>query len=156
MLQLSSTNYILDWRARGFRMIWPMWNTILYNILPQLSCRFTKSTLNPYRVIVLTRSSGTSYVPNKHTDLGQYGSIPSMLPYYIYSSSVKKHHSTSSSGTHPWWSKLRTIWPICNTIRDNVMLQQLFCANHISWAKVDLLSIEPSGTLVSEIFKSEW
>ena len=36
------------------------------------SCKFGEPKWNPYRVIVLTSSSGTNFVPNKHEDNDQY------------------------------------------------------------------------------------
>ena len=47
----------------------------------KLSWKFGESKWNPCWVIVLTSSSGTIYVPNKHEDFDQYGSftIPSKI-----------------------------------------------------------------------------
>ena len=48
------------------------------------SWKFGESKCYPYRVIVLTSSSGTNYVPNEHEGVDQYGSfsIPSELVLY--------------------------------------------------------------------------
>ena len=48
------------------------------------SWKFGESKWYPYRVIVLTSSSGTNYVPNEHEGVDQYGSfsIPSELVLY--------------------------------------------------------------------------
>ena len=50
----------------------------------KLPCKFGESKWNPNRVIMLTSSSGTSYVPNEHEGVDQYGSfsIPSELALY--------------------------------------------------------------------------
>ena len=50
----------------------------------KLSWKFGGSKWYPYRVIVLTSSSGTNYVPNEHEGVDQYGSfsIPSELVLY--------------------------------------------------------------------------
>ena len=50
----------------------------------KLSWKFGGSKWNPYWVIVLTSSSGTYYVPNKHEGVDQYGlfSIPFELVLY--------------------------------------------------------------------------
>ena len=41
----------------------------------KLSYKFGESNWDPFRVIVLTSSSGTNYVPNEHEDIDQYGSF---------------------------------------------------------------------------------
>ena len=41
--------------------------------MPQLSCKFDESKWNPYRVNMLTNSSGTNYAFNEHEDVSQYG-----------------------------------------------------------------------------------
>ena len=41
----------------------------------KLSCKFGESKWNPYRIIVLTSSSGTNYVPNEHEGVDQYDSL---------------------------------------------------------------------------------
>ena len=50
----------------------------------KLSWKFGEPKWYPYWAIVLTSSSGTNYVPNKHEDIDQYGSfsIPSELVLY--------------------------------------------------------------------------
>ena len=50
----------------------------------KLSCKFGESKWNPYWIIVLTKSSGTNYVPNEHEGFDQHGSfsIPSELVLY--------------------------------------------------------------------------
>ena len=53
----------------------------------QLSCKFDESKWNPYWVNMLTSSSGTNYVLNKHEDVDQYGpyAIPSeVMACYSY------------------------------------------------------------------------
>ena len=47
----------------------------------KLSWKFGESKINPFWVIVLTSSSGTNYVPNKHEDIDRYVSftIPSVI-----------------------------------------------------------------------------
>ena len=54
------------------------YNTILDNAMLQLSCRFGESKCHSYWVTMLTNSSGTNHVPNKHEDFDQCD------PYAIY------------------------------------------------------------------------
>ena len=64
-----------------------IYNSILNYAIIKPPCKFGESKWNPYRVIVLTRSTGTNYVPNEHEDVDHYGSfaIPSkIMPYQSY------------------------------------------------------------------------
>ena len=61
-----------------------IYNTIQYNAISKLSCKFGESKWNPYWVIVLTSSSGTNYVPNECDDIDQYDpyAIPSEIKLF--------------------------------------------------------------------------
>ena len=57
----------------------------------KLSWKFGETKWNPYWVIVLTSSSDTTYVPNEHEGVDQYGSfaIPSQkMPCQSYHKSL--------------------------------------------------------------------
>ena len=66
-------------------------NTVRYNAIQKLPCKFGESKWNPYRLIALTSSTGTNYVLNEHEYVDQYGSfaIPSeIIPNQIYRESL--------------------------------------------------------------------
>ena len=48
--------------------IWPIWNTIWENVMLKLSWKIGESKWNPCWLIMLTSSSGTNHVLNKHED----------------------------------------------------------------------------------------
>ena len=74
----------------------------------KLSCKSGEPKWNPYWIVVLTGSSGTNYVPNKHESVDQYGSFaPSsdIMPYQNYPESLVNQNEIpvdlpSSSGTN--------------------------------------------------------
>ena len=47
-------------------------NTIQYNAILQMCCKFYESKWNPYWITLLTNSSGTNHVVNGHENCGQY------------------------------------------------------------------------------------
>ena len=59
------------YRAWGFGPIWLVYNTIQENAILKPPCKFGESKWNPYWVIMLTSSSGTTYARNEHDDFDQ-------------------------------------------------------------------------------------
>ena len=102
----------------------------------RLFCKFGESIWNPYGLLMLTSSSDSNYVPNKHGDLDQYDSYAIRLRWCHVKAILKV-----------WWIKMKSllsyhanaliwhllclqracrcwlIWLICDTTRDNVMLK---------------------------------
>ena len=57
----------------------------------QPSCKFGESEWNPYWFIVLTSSSNTNHVSNKHEDADQHSSFAissKIMPYQSYPKSL--------------------------------------------------------------------
>ena len=57
----------------------------------QPSCKFGESECNPYWFTLLTSSSGTNHVSNKHDDADQYSSFAisyKIVPYQSYPKSL--------------------------------------------------------------------
>ena len=50
--------------------------SIQVNAISKPSWKFGEPKWNPYRVIMLTSSSGTNHVPKEHEDVDQYDSYP--------------------------------------------------------------------------------
>ena len=86
----SGTNYSLhDHEDVG--QIWPICNPIWGDAMLQPSCKFDESEWNPYWFIVLTSSSGSNHVSNKHEDADQYSSFAissKIMPHQSYTKSL--------------------------------------------------------------------
>ena len=98
---------------------------IASEIMPCYS--YPANLVNQNWVIVLTSSSDTNYALNEHEDYDQYGSyaIPEVMPCYSYPASLENQTEIpielACQRAHPTW-RCWPIWPICNTIRENAML----------------------------------
>ena len=105
MLQASRKFAWSIWNP--YWQIWLICNIIWENATLKLSWKFCESKWYPYWVIVLTSSSGTSYVPNEHESVDQCGSFSIPYEFVLYQSHPEPKWNpywvivlTSSSGTN--------------------------------------------------------
>ena len=103
---LSGTNYVLN-EPEDVDQLWLIFNTIQDNAMLQLSCcKFGGSKWNPYWFIVLTSSSATNHIPNKHEDVDQYD--PYGTPSKIMPAMLKLSCKFGESNWNPRWASLLT------------------------------------------------
>ena len=124
----------------------------------QLFCKFQESNWNPDWFIALLNSFDTNYILNDYRNLGQYdqNAIHSqILPCYSYPASLMNQNEIPIELTcckviwHqlcPYWAwRYWPIWPICNTIWSDAMLQLSCKFGELVWNPYWLIMLTNSS-----------